>query len=131
MSKNCALCGKQTSFLDGGTSYKGKYLCGDCYDEAIKRKNETGEDITSGIKVDDDAPENHEQFYAKMLRILAWVQLAFSIISSADLMMVTKNVFQGFKSIFTGIIIFTLLMIISDVSENISGIRKRLESKKK
>jgi hypothetical protein len=129
MAKNCALCSKKTSFLDGGTSYNGKYLCGDCYDEAIKRKSENGEDITSQIVVNDGAATNHEQFYIKMLRILAWVQLVFSTISSVDLMLVTKNGFSGLKSMLTGIIIFILLLISSYVAENISMIRRRLESK--
>lgn len=73
--------------------------------------------------------ENYGEVYIKLLRIVSWIELAITIISSMYVWAWSRDFFVGCKYLFIGITIFALLMTVSFIAENIAEIRKIIEEK--
>lgn len=131
MARKCDLCGKNASFTSGGSKYRGKTLCFDCYERVIRIKDEEEMKAMGFNSVEEGSSFKYEgQIFIIALRALACLNLLGTFIFSMIIWSDEGSFSSGFMNLMTGAIIFTVLYVFSILVENVIAIRMNLESKK-
>lgn len=132
MAKKCDLCGKNASFLEGGSNFRGKILCRECYDKAASTKSDEELNEMGFNKVEISINQKIEgEGFITALRIIAWIEILVYFILSIMIWGDGRGASAGILNLLTGIVIFTVLNVLAIIAENVIAIRMSLESKDK